>query len=367
MSAVSSEEIAVIDDATAWQAVEARDRKFDGAFVYAVKTTGVYCRPSCAARRPRRANVVFYAAPNDAVAAGFRACKRCQPASAPAAAGERAVARARSYLEAHADRRVSLSELARAVGMSPFHLQRTFKQLVGVSPRVYADARRVDRLKHYLRDGETVSRATYDAGYSSSAAAYARAGSGIGMTPAEYRRGGAGVEVRFATAQTKVSRVLLAATARGVCAVTLGDRDADLEQALRAEFPGASIARASDGDVSVDEWLDAVVEYLDGQTRDIAVPLDVQGTEFQQRVWTALREIPLGETRAYAEVASAIGAPGSARAVAQACARNPVAVVIPCHRVVRTSGDTSGYRWGGDRKRRLLAAEHAIVAKRIST
>lgn len=358
--------VQVIDDNTAWRAVSTRDTNHDGTFVYAVKTTGVYCRPSCASRRPLRENVRFFAAPDEAEQAGFRACKRCEPGNMQTSAS-RVIARARAYLEAHADRRVGLSELARAVGMSPFHLQRTFKQSVGVSPKVYADARRVDRLKSNLKRGDTVSRATYDAGFSSSGAAYVRAESGIGMSPAEYRRGGAGVAIRYATAGTPVGRVLLAATDRGVCAVTLGSSDAALERALRSEFPRATVTRATNDDATITQWLGAVVEHLEGRASNLDLPLDVRGTEFQRRVWGVLRDIPQGETRSYAQVAQAIGAPSASRAVAQACARNPVAIVIPCHRVVRGDGDTSGYRWGVDRKRRLLASEHAMVVRRVES
>lgn len=354
-----------IDPGTAWRAVEDRDRRFDGAFVYAVRTTGVYCRPSCPSRRAHRANVVFHATPDDAEAAGFRECKRCRPRSATQTAGEDAVTRAKAYIERHAERRVDLAELSAEVGMSPFHLQRTFKRLVGVSPRVYGDARRVERLKSGLKRGDTVSRATYDAGFDSGAAAYARTEAGMGMTPAEYRRGGQGVRIRYATAASPVGRVLVAATERGVCAVTLGGDDASLEVALTGEYPAAEITRASRNDTAMASWLDAVVRHLEGTTRRVEVPIDVQGTAFQKKVWSALRDIPYGETRSYAQVASSIGAPKSARAVANACANNPVAIVIPCHRVTPATGDTGGYRWGSARKRQILAREHAIVARSV--
>jgi len=365
MTNVMMEEPAVIDATMAWAAIEARDRRFDGAFVYAVRTTGVYCRPSCPSRRALRANVSFHGTPDEAEAAGFRECKRCRPRSASATSGEAAVARAKAYLEANADRRVSLAELADEVGMSLFHLQRTFRRVVGLSPRAYADARRVDQLKTRLKRGDTVSRATYEAGFNSSGTVYARTGAGIGMTPGEYRRGGQGARIRYATANTPMGRVLVAATARGVCAVTLGSDDAALERALRSEYPAADIARAARADSEIGEWLDTVVRHLGGARGEVDVPLDVHGTPFQERVWAALREIPFGETRSYAQVAASIGAPSSARAVANACAHNPVAIVIPCHRVTRGTGDLGGYRWGVRRKKRLLAQEHAIVARSI--
>jgi AraC family transcriptional regulator of adaptative response/methylated-DNA-[protein]-cysteine methyltransferase len=349
----------------AWAAVEARDRRFDGAFVYAVRTTGVYCRPSCPARRALRANVTFHGTPDEAEAAGFRECRRCRPRSASATIGEEAVIRAKAYLEANADRRVPLAELAGEVGMSPFHLQRTFKRVVGLSPRAYADARRVQQLKARLKRGDTVSRATYEAGFTSSGAVYARTSAGIGMTPGEYRRGGQGVRIRYATASTPVGRVLVAATERGVCAVTLGGDDAALERALRGEYPAADIARAARAETGVEGWLDTVVRHLGGAGGRVDVPLDVHGTPFQERVWAALREIPFGETRSYAQVAAAVGAPSSARAVANACGRNPVAIVIPCHRVTRGTGDLGGYRWGVGRKKKILAREHAIVARSV--
>ncbi|HUF28295.1 MAG TPA: bifunctional DNA-binding transcriptional regulator/O6-methylguanine-DNA methyltransferase Ada [Gemmatimonadaceae bacterium] len=352
-----------IEDDSAWAALEQRDRRYDGVFVYAVRTTGVYCRPSCAARRPRRANVAFFATPQLAEEAGFRACRRCRPATAGVAAADEAVARARAYLDANADRTVPLAELARAVGMSSFHLQRKFKERLEVSPKVYADARRIERLKAALRRGDSVSRATYDAGFNSSGPVYARTGSGLGMSPAQYRRGGHGVRISFATAGTSIGRVLVAASDRGVCAVTLGEDDESLERALRDEFHAAELARVDAGHGTLGPWLEAIVRHLDGGEPRLHVPLDVGGTPFQRRVWAALREIPFGETRSYAQVASAIGEPGAARAVARACAANPAAIVIPCHRVVRATGEASGYRWGAERKRRLLAAERAIVAR----
>jgi AraC family transcriptional regulator, regulatory protein of adaptative response / methylated-DNA-[protein]-cysteine methyltransferase len=364
-----------LDDDAAWAAVTARDGRLDGRFVYAVATTGVYCRPGCGSRRPLRANVAFFATPDAAEAAGFRPCRRCHPRDT-ATAAETVVARARAHLDAHADEPVTLDVLARVAGMSPYHLQRTFKRLVGVSPKRYAAALRAERLKAELRGGATVSRATFDAGYGASSRAYHAADVHLGMSPAAYRRGGRGTHIRYATTASAVGRVLVAATERGVCAVTLGDDDAQLERALAAEFPNATrervdVGEGPDGDAAdgprgeLREWLQAVAEHLDGTGGRLAVPVDAGGTAFQQRVWSALREIPYGETRSYSELAAAVGAPRAVRAVASACAHNRVALVIPCHRVVRQGGALGGYRWGVERKRRLLAREHAIAAHRV--
>lgn len=343
------------DDA-AWRAVLARDGSADGAFVYAVATTGVYCRPSCPSRRPRRENVVFFPAPADAEREGFRACARCGPA-APRAA-ERAVERALQLLAARDGERVPLAELARDVGLSPFHLQRTFRRVVGVSPRAFQDARRLEAFRRLVREGEPVGQAAYGAGYGSSRGLYESARGGLGMTPAAYRRGGEREVIRFATVGTGLGRLLVAATARGVCAVSIGDGDGPLERALREEFPRASLAR---DDAGLGETTRALVAALEGVPSPAPLPLDLRGTAFQLRVWQALREIPPGETRSYGAIAAAIGAPRAARAVGRACATNRVALLVPCHRVVRGAGDPGSYRWGAERKRRLLAAEAEAV------
>ena len=348
-------------DTARWNAVMARDAEQDGRFVFAVRTTGVYCKPSCASRRALRANVHFFADPGAAEAAGFRACKRCDPRASESATS-RVIAKARAYLEAHVDEPSSLGTLAGAVGMSPSHLQRTFTRQVGVSPRRYAAALRADRLKAHLRAGATVSRATFDAGYGASSRAYDAAAEQLGMTPGAYRRGGKGVEIRYMTAATSLGRLMVAATARGVCAITLGDNDAALENALNSEYPQSTRTRVrgTRGDEQLRAWVAAVSAYIEGREREIAVPLDVAGTPFQQRVWRALQQIPYGQTRSYAQVAESIAAPSAARAVASACARNRVSLVIPCHRVVRGSGALGGYRWGLARKERLLAREHGL-------
>lgn len=346
-----------LSDDDAWRAVESRDERFDGQFVYAVRTTGVYCRPSCSSRRALRANVSFFADPDAAEHAGFRPCLRCGPRTDRSErAGVAAVERARAFIDVHPDRAVSLGELASHVGLSASHLQRSFKRLLGVSPKEYQDARRVNEFKSRLRAGDTVSRATYEAGFGSSSRIYERADALLGMTPASFRRGGAGMRIAYTIADSPVGRVLVGTTDRGVCAVELGATDADVERTLRADFPNATLERSDDEQHTwVRAVLDRVREPAIGASQ--RVPLDVDGTAFQWMVWKALQAIPAGERRSYIEIAKAIGRPTAARAVARACATNRVAVVIPCHRVVRESGEMSGYKWGADRKRKLLERE----------
>lgn len=351
-----------------WTAVLERDTRQDGRFVYAVATTGVFCRPSCPSRRPRRENVAFFSGPEDAARAGYRACRRCAPESSVAPA-ERTVRQACAYLEAHLDagldQPVTLETLGREVGVSPFHLQRMFKRVTGVSPKEYVSARRVERLKARLQKGDGVADATYEAGYGSGSRVYEQADAELGMTPATYKRGGTGVTIRYGTTESPLGRLLVAVSERGVCAVTLGDSDTALEEALRREYPRARIEPADgadrQGDDRLEEWLGAVVRHLEGAQPSLALPLDVRATAFQRRVWQALQEIPYGATRSYGEIAAAIGQPQASRAVARACASNRVALVVPCHRVVRgdfaTSGEAGGYRWGAERKRRLLERE----------
>lgn len=349
-------------DAEGWRAVERRDRRYDDRLVYAVRTTKVYCKPSCASRRPKRENVIFFANPAEAEQAGYRACRRCRPSAAGGSPDTTmtAVEAARAFLDRHADRPVSLDELAAHTGVSASHLQRTFKKYVGVSPKAYQDARRVRHFKARLRAGDTVSRATYEAGFGSSSRVYERADELLGMTPASYRRGGAGVRIAYAIADAPPSvggRVLVATTDRGVCAVELGAGDEEVERALQADFPNATIERSDDAHHT---WVQAVLDRLRDprHSRDDCIPLDAHGTAFQVQVWRALMTIPPGERRSYREVAAAIGRPSATRAVARACATNKVAVLIPCHRVVRGDGDIAGYKWGMERKRRLLDEEN---------
>jgi AraC family transcriptional regulator of adaptative response/methylated-DNA-[protein]-cysteine methyltransferase len=342
-----------LNDELRWNAVQARDIEADGAFVYAVASTGIYCRPSCPSRRPRRIQVRFYLTPGEAEAAGYRACRRCAPRNGETDA-VRKIRQAKEYLDAHLDETVTLERLGAAVGMSPYHLQRTFRRHTGMSPKAYRDGRRMERMKSRLRDGDTVSRATYDAGYTSASRAYDHARARLGMTPADYRRGGSGVRIRSTTLETAAGTLLVAATDRGLCAVKLGDGAAPLEAELRREYPNASFEPA---DAELGRWAEAVVAAIGGAPAGDQVPLDVRGTAFQHQVWEALQRIPPGATRTYAEIAREIGRPGSARAVGAACGSNRVAVVIPCHRVVREDGELGGYRWGFERKRALLERE----------
>lgn len=357
MAAPSSPSHASIDDRDAWRAVEHRDARADGRFVYAVRSTGIYCKPSCASRRPSRTNVTFFENADSAEAAGFRACKRCDPRHPNAdSATTKGVDRARAYLDANAERAVSLAELASHTGLSASHLQRSFKKLVGVSPKQYQDAQRVGRFKSRLRAGDTVSRATYEAGFGSSSRVYEKSDAVLGMTPAAFRRGGAGVRIGYTIADAPIGRVLVATTDRGVCAVEIGATNADVERALHTDFPNATIERDDDAHST---WVRAVLDRVrrPASEKPNRIPLDVNGTAFQMKVWAALQQIPAGEQRSYKEIAEAIGNPNATRAVARACATNRVAVVIPCHRVVREDGAVSGYKWGVDRKRRLLDEE----------
>lgn len=338
-----------------WAALASRDGKADGVFVYGVSSTGIYCRPSCPSRRPRADRVRFFETTADARQSGFRACKRCRPDIVGLAQpGVEAVRRASAYLSTHADQPVTLAHLARVAAMSPHHLQRRFKAMVGLSPREFQAAVRAGKLRTSLRDGRDVTTAIYEAGYGSPSRVYEAAPTGKGMSPSSYRRGGAGMSIGYSTVSSPLGRVLVAATADGVCAVKLGDSAATLVRDLRREYPSAQI-RANQQTRT--EWVKAIVQHLRGAAPSLDLPIDVQATAFQWKVWRALQRIPYGETRAYAEVAKAIGQPKAVRAVARACATNPVCLVVPCHRVVPAAGGTGGYRWGADRKKRLLAAE----------
>jgi AraC family transcriptional regulator, regulatory protein of adaptative response / methylated-DNA-[protein]-cysteine methyltransferase len=328
-----------------WQAVLARDRRFDGAFVYAVRSTGVYCRPSCASRRPRRTQVTFYPIPEAVEREGYRACKRCHPADLPgpdpAVALVRAAARAiAAGQRPHGD---------------PRRLTRAFKRVLGITPRAYAEAGRVDRFKRELKRRKQVSPALYEAGYGSTSRVYERSDAQLGMTPARYAKGGADVGIAYITVATSLGRLLVAATERGVCRVALADNAGILEQDLLAEFPHARIVEDKSG--KIQGWVTAIIAYLERGEANLDLPLDIRATAFQRRVWQELQKIPFGQTRTYAEVARRIGNPKATRAVARACSSNPVALVIPCHRVVSTSGELGGYRWGVERKQTLIARE----------
>lgn len=349
-------------DPIAWQAVLARDARFDGVFVYAVRSTGVYCRPSCASRRPRPENVELFASPEDAEGKGFRACLRCRPRDERDADPEVALvlAACRSLGAWDGGDRPTVAELSARVGTNAKGLNRAFRKVLGLTPWQYADAVQVERLKDGLSSGASVTEAMYDAGYSSPSRLYERASRLLGMTPAAYRNGGQGMSVRYAIVDSFAGRVLVAATDRGVCAVHLGDDDASLESGLQAQFPSAEVCR-DDGEVR--RWAEQVAGLLEATERPADLPLDIQATAFQRAVWEALRNIPHGESRTYGEVAAAIGKPSAVRAVANACASNPVAIVVPCHRVVPASGGSGGYRWGAERKAAMLKHERELARR----
>jgi AraC family transcriptional regulator of adaptative response/methylated-DNA-[protein]-cysteine methyltransferase len=358
-----------------WHAVQSRDRGADGEFVYAVRSTGVYCRPSCPSRKPRREQVVFFPLPEAAEQRGFRACRRCRPRTVRAQdPSTQAVARicreieSRIFSNADAgsgENRLTLAALSSTAGISPHQLERAFRRVMGITPRQYADAQRMRHLKSSLRKGDDVTTALYDAGYGSSSRLYERAPSHLGMTPATYRQGGAGMQIHYTIVASPLGRLLVGATSEGISALYLGEADAALESALRKEYPRAEIRRDTSGSKNLGGWVDQILAHLRGKEPQLDLPTDVQATAFQRRVWEELRRIPYGATRTYTEVARSIGRPAAIRAVARACATNPVSVVVPCHRVVRQDGNLAGYRWGLERKRALLEHEMAEKAKKV--
>ena len=350
----------LLSDEAHWQAVIARDPRFDGQFVFAVATTGIYCRPSCAARRPRRQSVTFFSRPEQAEKAGFRACLRCRPRSFsgnPQSDVAREICR---YIEQHLDEPVTLGRLGKEFRLSPFHLQRRFKAALGITPREYADSCRMRQLKRNLQSGDNVTRAMYDAGYGSSSRLYEKTASQLGMTPDNYRRGAIAATIRYACADSPLGRMLIAATERGICSIQFARSDGELIEGLKREFPFAA-RRPDEGGLQT--WIAALLSKMTGRELDATLPLDIRATAFQRRVWTYLQSIPFGATRSYSQVAKAIGQPSASRAVARACATNPVAVAIPCHRVVRADGNDSGYRWGVERKKALLDMEKSVAAE----
>jgi AraC family transcriptional regulator of adaptative response/methylated-DNA-[protein]-cysteine methyltransferase len=341
------------DDAR-WAAVCAREHAADGRFYYSVRSTGVYCRPSCPSRTPRRANVAFHASRQEAEAAGFRPCLRCRPTEPPLAERQaEAVARACRLIDEAADE-PGLDALAQACGMSRFHFHRVFKAHTGITPKAYAAARRAERLQRGLAQASSVTAAAYDAGFSSSGRFYAATPGVLGMTPSRYRAGGSGEAIHFAVAECSLGALLVAATGKGICAILLGDDPEPLVRDLQERFPKAELLGAEPG---FERTVAQVVAFAEAPRIGLDLPLDVRGTAFQQRVWQALRQVPAGQTVSYAELAERLGMPQGARAVAGACAANPVAIAIPCHRVVRNDGALSGYRWGVERKRTLLERE----------
>lgn len=357
MSALMKEQLNLLPETgeAQWQAVLRKDARFDGQFVFAVSSTGIYCRPSCPSRRPHRERVSFFQLPESAEQAGFRACLRCHPRDTrpldPQVQMARQVCRIIEKSEGEA---VTLASLSEQLGVSSFHLQRTFKSILGITPKDYAEAIRVDRFKQGVRKGDAITSAMYDAGFGSSSRLYESASSQLGMTPATYGKGGRGAVIYYAIVKTPLGRLLVAATSKGVCSVTLGDSDVDLEAELLREFSEAETHR----DIKpLHAAVKAIVEHLESKSPRIDLPLDIQATAFQRQVWEQLRAIPYGETHSYSEVAKAMGQQKAVRAVARACATNPVALVIPCHRVIREDKSLGGYRWGLERKKKLLETE----------
>ena len=350
MSAVSSHQ--VWD--RAWQMVQERKPAADMLFVYAVRTTGIYCRPSCPSRRPLRGSVEFFATSELAERAGYRACKRCTPGQAHPQA--HMLTQVCDYIERHLDDTVKLDNLGKTVGLSAFHAQRLFRRYLGISPRQYQQALRMERFRQNLLTNDSVTTAMYDAGFTSSSRLYESANEHLGMTPTAYRRGGKDVSIRFAIADSPLGKMLVAATDAGLCAVTFGSLESELEDGLAARFPESQLQRDESG-------LGAMVTQVLAQMAEhpvaLELPLDVRATAFQRRVWEALRQIPRGQTRTYAQIAEKIGQPTAVRAVARACATNPVAIVVPCHRVIGSDGSLTGYRWGVERKKKLLELEQA--------
>jgi AraC family transcriptional regulator, regulatory protein of adaptative response / methylated-DNA-[protein]-cysteine methyltransferase len=348
----------VTADDPRWNAVVARDATRDGEFVFAVSSTGVYCRPSCAARRPRRENVQFFVRTEEAERAGYRACLRCRPKSFSGNTESDAVKAICRFIEQHLEEPITLDRLGKEFHQSSFHLQRRFKAVLGITPREYADSCRLRLLKRNLQAGDSVTRAMYDAGYGSSSRLYEKTASQLGMTPDKYRRGAIAAAIRYTCADSPLGRMLIAATERGICSIQFGRSDGELMAGLKREFPFAA-RKADEG--GLQSWVSALLRHMRGKNLDASLPLDIRATAFQRRVWAYLQSIPFGATRSYSQVAKGIGRPSAVRAVARACATNPVAVAVPCHRVVRQDGSMGGYRWGIERKKTLLELEQTAA------
>jgi len=344
------------DGESRWKAVVQKDRDADGAFFYSVKTTGVYCRPCCPARIARRENVAFHETVEQARRAGFRPCKRCRPDDAPLDKRESAIVTRACRLIESAEEIPSLADLAASVGVSPFHFHRIFKAVTGVTPKAYAAGHRSQRVRDELTEGTTVTETYYKAGFNSSGRFYATSTEQLGMTPSAYRAGGTGSDIRFAIGECSLGSILVAASHKGVCAIFFGEDPDALVRDLQDQFPKANLIGA---DEAFDGWVAQVVGFVEDPAVGLALPLDIRGTSFQVRVWNALRQVPPGSTVSYAEIAKRIGRPTATRAVGQACGANPLAVAIPCHRVVRNDKSISGYRWGVERKADLLRRESA--------
>jgi len=348
----------MLDFEQCWAALEKRDAAAAGKFLYGVRTTGVFCRPGCTSRLPLRRNTVFFETIAEAEAAGLRPCKRCRPTEASAASRHLAAIEKACALLRTSETIPSLGELADAACISRFHFHRVFKQITGVTPRDYARSHRLGRLGEKLDAGQPITASIYASGFGSSSRAYEAAPAGLGMTPGRRRRGGSGETIRFVTVATALGWALVAATERGICMTALGDDRDSLAGSLRQRFPSAEVIAE---DAGLKQWADRIVRFITAPEQNLDLPLDIRGTAFQARVWRALQKIPLGKTASYTEIAAALGQPKAVRAVAQACAANKLALIVPCHRVIRSDGELGGYRWGLERKQALLARERAAV------
>jgi AraC family transcriptional regulator, regulatory protein of adaptative response / methylated-DNA-[protein]-cysteine methyltransferase len=337
-----------------WESVLARDAASDGKFVFAVSSTGIYCRPSCPSKRPRRENVSFFQRPQEAESAGFRECLRCRPKAIAENPRQQLVKAICRYIEQHLDEPLTLAKLGTEFSQSPFHLQRTFKAVLGITPKEYANSCRMRGFRQKLKSGHSVTRAMHEAGYGSTSRLYSRTARELGMEPAKYRRGAIAAPIRYTCADSPLGRMLIAATGKGICSIQFADSDEELEQCLRQEFPFAVRRR---DDPILGELAERVVQSISNSKLAASLPLDIRATAFQRRVWSYLQSVAFGETRSYSEVAKAIRQPSAVRAVARACATNPVAIAIPCHRILRSNGDLGGYRWGIRRKETLLQIE----------
>lgn len=350
------------NDAQRWDALVQRNPQADGVFLYAVQTTGVYCRPTCRSRLPNQKNVVFFECSADAQKAGFRPCKRCQPNTvSPAQQQIETIARICKLIE-QSEEPLSLQKMAKIAGLSQYHFHRLFKKMVGVTPKEYANAHRAKRICEELQQGTSVTEAIYNAGFETSSSFYNKSMMMLGMTPSKYQQGADEIEIRFAVKPSWLGWVLVAATTKGICAINLGDNEETLIEQLQNQFPNAQI---NDSDSTFDSWIEQVITFIDMPQQGLNLPLDIQGTAFQQRVWKVLQDIPLGSTASYAQIAEHIGNPKAVRAVARACATNKLAIAIPCHRVVGSDNSLKGYRWGREYKRALLEREAAQTATKL--
>jgi AraC family transcriptional regulator, regulatory protein of adaptative response / methylated-DNA-[protein]-cysteine methyltransferase len=343
-----------------WRAVESKNREFDGAFYFAVQTTGIFCRPSCPSKVAKRQNVSFFITPADAERAGFRACMRCKPKEEyfPGAAAE-LIIKAFQILQADEMEVTTIDELSRQLDVSPGHLQKTFKTILGLTPKEIVDMMRIENFKTNVRESD-VTTSLYESGFGSSRSLYEKAGERLGMTPATYKKGGKDMNIDYTIVDSKLGKLMVARTEKGICSVSFGDNEAELKKELKSEFFAATIA---ENDATLKDAVTAILKSLDGETAILNLPLDLRASAFQMRVWAELRRIPYGETRSYGQIAASLGTPKSFRAVARACATNPVALVNPCHRVISSDGKLSGYKWGIERKANLLKHEKETVQK----